>query len=399
MSEIGLSVESAEHEAATPISEAPEIEETHGKIALSLSGGGYRAMLFHLGVLWRLNDGGWLPRIDTIASVSGGSMAAAILGVNWTRIEFDPQSRVAKNFESAVAEPMFELAAVSLAGRVRMTLRFLNVFKRTSKSVADQLDKVILKGAQFSSLPLEGPSFIFKATSLHDGNLWVFMRERMGDYKSGYIEDHGVRLADAVVSSAAFPPFVSPFQLQLDRKLFKKGRVGPPGSGEKVAIQLTDGGVYDNLGLERAFKNHKHLFVSDASGVMERKSKVARNWLGHMLRVTSVINNQVRSLRRRQLIASFAQPVESGGRAGAYWSTSSDPSNYPESNTLVPVSDRVRRHLSEINTDLRPLSDDDRRKLVNWGYVITDIAINSWVTGEDAALSKAVPFPDTKLAD
>lgn len=40
--------------------------------ALCLSGGGYRAMLFHIGVLWRLNEIGWLPKLDRISSVSGG---------------------------------------------------------------------------------------------------------------------------------------------------------------------------------------------------------------------------------------------------------------------------------------------------------------------------------------
>ena len=42
-------------------------------VALCLSGGGYRAMLFHLGALWRLNDAGLLRGLVRISSVSGGS--------------------------------------------------------------------------------------------------------------------------------------------------------------------------------------------------------------------------------------------------------------------------------------------------------------------------------------
>jgi predicted acylesterase/phospholipase RssA len=49
-------------------------------IALCLSGGGYRAMLFHLGTLWRLNEFGLLFRLQRISSVSGGSITGAILG-------------------------------------------------------------------------------------------------------------------------------------------------------------------------------------------------------------------------------------------------------------------------------------------------------------------------------
>src|SRR5258708_12082538 len=51
-------------------------------IALCLSGGGYRAMLFHLGTLWRLNELGYLPKLDRISSVSGGSITAALLRMN-----------------------------------------------------------------------------------------------------------------------------------------------------------------------------------------------------------------------------------------------------------------------------------------------------------------------------
>ena len=56
-------------------------------IALCLSGGGYRAMLFHVGVLWRLNDLGYLQKLDRISSVSGGSIIAGVLGMNWSQLE------------------------------------------------------------------------------------------------------------------------------------------------------------------------------------------------------------------------------------------------------------------------------------------------------------------------
>ena len=46
------------------------------EIALCLSGGGYRAMLFHVGVLWRLVDSGVLAEVDRVSSVSGGSITA-----------------------------------------------------------------------------------------------------------------------------------------------------------------------------------------------------------------------------------------------------------------------------------------------------------------------------------
>ena len=64
-----------EFAADQPVSRLPgdDASPTAGT-ALCLSGGGYRAMLFHLGVLWRLNDAGMLPELDRISSVSGGSI-------------------------------------------------------------------------------------------------------------------------------------------------------------------------------------------------------------------------------------------------------------------------------------------------------------------------------------
>src|SRR5437762_3804113 len=57
-------------------------------IALCLSGGGYRAMLFHLGALWRLNELAYLPKLTRISSVSGGSITAGVLGHRWSRLAF-----------------------------------------------------------------------------------------------------------------------------------------------------------------------------------------------------------------------------------------------------------------------------------------------------------------------
>src|SRR5437762_335209 len=57
-------------------------------IALCLSGGGYRAMLFHLGALWRLNELAYLPKLARISSVSGGSITAGVLAQRWHKLAF-----------------------------------------------------------------------------------------------------------------------------------------------------------------------------------------------------------------------------------------------------------------------------------------------------------------------
>src|ERR1700719_2108305 len=55
------------------------------KIGLALSGGGFRASLYHLGLVRFLRDAGILPQVTHITSVSGGSIMAAHLVLNWDR--------------------------------------------------------------------------------------------------------------------------------------------------------------------------------------------------------------------------------------------------------------------------------------------------------------------------
>ena len=101
--------------ATEPVPVTPEPQEavpTSGT-ALCLSGGGYRAMLFHVGVLWRLDEGGLLPELDRVSSVSGGSITAGVLGLNWDRLDFDP-SGVAQGFSAQVVEPVRRFARVGV---------------------------------------------------------------------------------------------------------------------------------------------------------------------------------------------------------------------------------------------------------------------------------------------
>src|SRR5437867_10449977 len=53
-------------------------DEIRPGIGLALSGGGFRATLFHCGALWRLNELGYLQKLARVSSVSGGSIAVAV---------------------------------------------------------------------------------------------------------------------------------------------------------------------------------------------------------------------------------------------------------------------------------------------------------------------------------
>ena len=77
--------------------------------ALCLSGGGYRAMLFHVGVLWRLYEAHLLQDAKRISSVSGGSNTAGVLALKWHQLSFDPV-RLRSDFVPMVVSPIRALA-------------------------------------------------------------------------------------------------------------------------------------------------------------------------------------------------------------------------------------------------------------------------------------------------
>ena len=70
-------------------------------------------MLFHLGSLWRLNELGYLPKLDRISSVSGGSITAGVLGLHWPRLDFDANG-IARAFGKEVVEPIRKLAGETI---------------------------------------------------------------------------------------------------------------------------------------------------------------------------------------------------------------------------------------------------------------------------------------------
>jgi predicted acylesterase/phospholipase RssA len=100
-------------DAHAPVSFIPSDTPDRGPedgIVLCLSGGGYRAMLFHLGAVWRINELGLLPRLARISSVSAGSIVAGLLGLKWHALRFDAAG-VAAAFDAEIVAPIRALAS------------------------------------------------------------------------------------------------------------------------------------------------------------------------------------------------------------------------------------------------------------------------------------------------
>jgi len=153
---------------------------------------------------------------------------------------------------------------------------------------------------------------------------------------------------------------------------------------------LTDGGVYDNLGLETAWKKYQTVLVSDGGGKMQAEAEPKGDWARHALRVNDIIDNQVRSLRKRQLIASYqAKPEDPTSRAGTYWGIRTDIAEYGVSGALACPFEKTIL-LANLKTRLKRLDDVVQERVINWGYAVCDAAMRRWV---DASLAKPTGFP------
>lgn len=360
----------------------PEIAELEPTMALCLSGGGYRAMVFHIGVLWRLYETGLLRDIKRISSVSGGSITAGLLALKWRELSFGPDS-IKTDFIPKFVAPLRAFAGVTIDAESVILGALLP--GSIGDRIARAYDKHLFHGKTLQDMPDE-PRFVINATNVQSGVLWRFMKPYMRDYRVGKVSKPKVPLAQAVAASSAFPPVLSPFELRL-----KDGDFDPKTGTDlqrppfTTRVILSDGGVYDNLGLETAWKRHQTVFVSDAGGKTEAEEEPETDWPRHSYRVLNLIDSQVRSLRKRQVINSF----KSKARKGAYWGIRTNVADYKLDDALdCPLARTMQ--LAEIPTRLKRLDDTTQERLINWGYAVCDAALRAHV---DAKLQPPPNFP------
>ncbi len=358
-----------------PISEADKTTQPQAGMALCLSGGGYRAMVYHLGALWRLNEAGLLRDLKRISSVSGGSITSAMLGLKWKKLKWNEQ-KVAANLFDEVIKPIMDMASHTL-DVLSVTEGLINPFKSISEEIADGYRNHLFGRATLQDLPSdgEGPRFVINATNVQSRVLWRFSKPFMGDYRVGLIKNPAVELAVAVGASSAFPPVLSPVELKLHPSDFE------PNSGKDLQLPLystnvilTDGGVYDNLGLETAWKEYDTILVSDGGGATPDEPNPHHDWARHAYRILELLDNQVGSLRKRWVIGSFENKM----RKGTYWGIRSHIGDYHAPDSL-PCDDKRSLELASTPTRLKAMGDNLQQRLVNWGYAICDAALKAHV--------------------
>src|SRR5205823_35394 len=110
-------------------------------------------------------------------------------------------------------------------------------------------------------------------------------------------------VARAVAASSCFPPIFDPLDGGVKANQLSGGRYQKPDRDKLVeAIRLTDGGAYDNLGLEPVWKDHSSVLVSDGGATFDPTHLAGLSW--RIQRYTSMVENQARGMRKRWLIAS-----------------------------------------------------------------------------------------------
>ena len=375
-----------------------------GGIGLCLSGGGFRATLFHLGAIQRLFELGIATRADfeTVASVSGGSLTSAQWAVGIARAEAFGRSL---DFVRDVVRPLQVLTGKDIRTGA-MTKKYLlpwNWFRGAYAvdAMVSRFETAFGKGT-LNLLP-ERPRFIFCGTDMAFGASFIFERDRVGSYLAGYASPEGFTLAQAVAASACFPPLFGPLRIARAPERFKGG--GGPGT---TAVQrreilsdlrVTDGGVYDNMGLEPVWKSHRVVLVSDAGGLMDPEADHSLIW--RIKRYQSIQEAQARAVRKRFLLSGFAQGTIKGAYIGVGGSTDRYGGAGEGGYSKVFALEVIRN----IRTDLDAFSEVEQGVLMNHGYALIDAAIR---THAPELIGAAVPgfavpspafFPPAKSED
>lgn len=248
------------------------------RIGLALSGGGSRAIAFHLGCLRALHDRGVLSKISVLSAVSGGSVIAALYAYNDDSFpEFEARVLkllrrgliwgIARQTFLSLETPKILITIISSGVMVALgaILRFLAVslglfkiggstlpalasrmsailprFASRSTAFERHLRKQIFGDKRVNEIGRQNLEVVLNATELRTGTAFRYGSMESGSWRYGRL----VRIptvAKAVAASAAFPALLPSFDENL---VFDNN-----GKLTKHRVMITDGGVYDNLGI------------------------------------------------------------------------------------------------------------------------------------------------------
>jgi predicted acylesterase/phospholipase RssA len=364
------------------------------EIGLCLSGGGFRATFFHLGVLRLLRDVGLLPQVRIICSVSGASILAAHTCLNWENyctagLDDDPFF--------AISAELARLGMSDVRGRAvrRAALRAL-IGRGTVTPMLERQYAALFGGAQLADLSATAPELHMLATSMSTGELVDFSSSGVSVCPAGPASVASARtypasslpLATAVAASSAFPPLFRPVQITREDLHAQQSEF-------PHTQYLTDGGVFDNLGSHRMTQllggraERMILLLSDASSGFDWNLR-QRRWgvITRNVRASDILMGRVADLEARA-VADSVQPVL---RASIHDVVrDSDVTLEAE---YQPQDVDFQRACRFLRTDLDAFSLEEISALVRHGYETTLSAVQDAVSPprDKTAITDPCPF-------
>jgi NTE family protein len=310
-------------------------------LGLALSGGGFRASFFHIGVLAKMAELGLLKRVEVISTVSGGSIIGALYYLHLKKLletKTDSQiidsdyleivEKITVDFLKAVQsniimtayrDPLktIKMASKSYSSSLRLAELYEKLFykgvlnpNKTQPIKMSDL-KIIPKGEDLDFYPLKHntkrinkvPLLLINAALLNTGRVWYFEATHMGEVPhedyiaqevdknlrlirpisySPLIKNHSdFLLSHAVAASAALPAVFAPIRIS--------------GLYSNMDLQLVDGGVDDNQGVKALLNfDCTDFIISDASRPLEFEPYPDIRNDGLLLRVRSILGNRLR---------------------------------------------------------------------------------------------------------
>lgn len=402
--------------------------EPQQTLGLALSGGGFRASFFHIGVLARLAELDLLRRVTTLSTVSGGSIVGVYYylkvkellegrrkdaGAPTSQTYVDIVQEIEKEFLAAVQTNVRMRALLDPVANAKMIFSdnysrsdrmseiydeaFYARFAPAGQSRVGLTDLLITPRGMAPDFNVRAynktadykiPILKINATSLNSGARWTFTATDLGEeppepridtiklqdritYRTATPEQKKklsqIGVAGAVASSACVPAIFTPFSIH---DLYP----AQPGAKEFV-VELVDGGVYDNQGVEAlTADNCDFIICSDASGQLEENRTPDSKSLPVAARANSISMNRVRTDCYGRLCAKpgdgkFAFFHLRDAFAG---NATYPPLPGPVGECGPTPNDGHIYALSNIRTDLDAFSDTEAMTLMYDGYCLSD---------------------------
>lgn len=290
------------------------------RYGLALSGGGFRATLFHLGVISYLRDSRKLQNVSHICAVSGGSIMAAHLVKNWDLYangsdeEFERAKKEIIRFvrRDVRGRLVRRLPFIAISSIVRR-LPFIGKIYPTTRALflEKEFDAGMNFGITMDNLP-NTPVVYLLTTNMTNGGACSFTQEGFSidfeqnnkSLKSRLINSITPQpLSLAVVCSSAFPGLLPPLHIDYITLGLNKSEYTP---NPQTYI---DGGVFDNLGVRKLLQIDKelksgfdNLIISDASITFDEQWLAKEtNIFGTAIRATDILSNRIHELERERL--------------------------------------------------------------------------------------------------